>query len=583
MKKIQTILVALVSFALLTCGAQAQFVPGQVLSAQQLNSALANVAAKSLPITGGTLTGPISGASATFSTANLSAATIGTASISSLSAATPIPIGSGGTGAATALAATSNMQFRSAAAGAVVRSLASKLADVVDVRDFGAVCNGSAANTAADTAGITAAINSVAAGGAVNFPAGTCYVTPMAFTGLNNVQLVGKGRQATLIMLTSAGIAFRFSNAQWLSISHMAFTTTGAPQSMTGASAIQLDTGSNNALIDDITVYAFGGDGLVCAGTSTNQMSGSKLTNSYFLGNAIANLRWTYCNDFFIANNNFGMLDTIPHPAIGAILSTSNAGTYTGNYHWQNVVDFQQVNSSFNRVIANRFELADQQGVYVTGGSNLTFESNDVHTNSQAGNGQYDSAYFTGVTDSIILGNKIFSWDSSFARWGLNIDGSSSNISLGKNKVFAPAFSTSYGPFSVSAASTNISGDIDLLGSTTSNVASGSTVYLGTNGAQAVETATNYVVPRRAMVMGFYTATLAAPGASQSFTYTLRKNGVSTSMVATSSGASSFLATAANTQPAILVQPGDVIDLQLVTSASATATNHRWYVTLLEY
>lgn len=56
----------LLAAACISNAAFAQWVPGQLVTAQLLNSAFAAVAANALPVTGGTLTGPLQGTAATF-------------------------------------------------------------------------------------------------------------------------------------------------------------------------------------------------------------------------------------------------------------------------------------------------------------------------------------------------------------------------------------------------------------------------------------------------------------------------------------------------------------------------------------
>ncbi|WP_240156830.1 glycoside hydrolase family 55 protein [Burkholderia sp. Ap-962] len=151
---------ALACLALLSAfPALAQFVPGQVLTAGQLNSAFSTVLSK----TGGALSGPLSGTTATFASGQFSSATIGSATIangsinggtvSGLSA--PIGFASGGTNATTSLGVTSNIQFKNTGTGSVMRSVQDKLADIIDVADFGARCNGVADDTAAINAALT--------------------------------------------------------------------------------------------------------------------------------------------------------------------------------------------------------------------------------------------------------------------------------------------------------------------------------------------------------------------------------------------------------------------------------------------
>ena len=88
MKKILTrVFACAIVLAAFSQFALGQFAPGQILTAAQLNAAFANV----LPITGGTLTGPL-----TVPMLNTANAQITGGTISGIS---PIPIASGGTGA----------------------------------------------------------------------------------------------------------------------------------------------------------------------------------------------------------------------------------------------------------------------------------------------------------------------------------------------------------------------------------------------------------------------------------------------------------------------------------------------------
>ncbi|POS10240.1 hypothetical protein C3Y08_01985 [Burkholderia gladioli] len=165
---IKHILRALVALACVAASiaSHAQFVPGQVLTASQLNNVVANM----LPRTGGTLTGPLT--------------------VPSLSVTTPLSFASGGTNATTALGATAQLQYQPASG--VVRSVAAKLGDIVNALDYGATCTG----TGDDTAAIQAA---VATGKEITLPPGTCVVTD-AITLATQGQIVrGNGRKRTII------------------------------------------------------------------------------------------------------------------------------------------------------------------------------------------------------------------------------------------------------------------------------------------------------------------------------------------------------------------------------------------------
>lgn len=127
----------------------------------------------------------------------LSTGVSGTLSLTSQVAGV-LPIANGGTNAATATGATTNIQSLNPATGGSARSVQSKLNDVVFVADFGAVCNGSTV----DTTAIQNALNSAAAGVVVQFPAGTClYATLTVPAG---VSLRGQGETATNLQTNSA-------------------------------------------------------------------------------------------------------------------------------------------------------------------------------------------------------------------------------------------------------------------------------------------------------------------------------------------------------------------------------------------
>jgi len=85
-------------------------------------SALGNASSSAL-----TVAGPLS----VTGTSNMA-----TTTIAYLQLATSLPISSGGTGATTATGATANLQFLQNGAGAVARSLNSKLTDTVSVKDL---------------------------------------------------------------------------------------------------------------------------------------------------------------------------------------------------------------------------------------------------------------------------------------------------------------------------------------------------------------------------------------------------------------------------------------------------------------
>ena len=94
--------------------------------------------------------------------------------------------------------------FKAAGTGSIQRSVVTKLSELVSVKDFGAVGNGIADDTAAIVAAMTAV--NAAGGGVVSFPAGT-YVTSSTLNMLSGVSFKGVSPSASVISYSGAGTA----------------------------------------------------------------------------------------------------------------------------------------------------------------------------------------------------------------------------------------------------------------------------------------------------------------------------------------------------------------------------------------
>jgi len=105
----------------------------------------------------------------------------------------------------------------------------------------------------------------------------------------------------------------------------------------------------------------------------------------------------------------------------------------------------------------------------------------------------------------------------------------------------------------------------------TATVAAATTAYLTTAGALTSELM-HFIAHKRGIIFGLVAQCGGAPGASESFTYTARKNFVDTAVTATITGASSFDASSTTIIP---FAAGDNLTMKLVTSAAAVARNHR--------
>lgn len=150
--------------------------------------------------------------------------------------------------ASSALSASSGSSlvgFIQSGAGAVARTLQAKARDVVDVRDFGAVGNG----VADDTAAIQAAM---AAHDVVHFPAGTFRITGTLAMTRAGQALIGAGSRRTEIRMVSttlAAITLANGVANY-TVEGLKVGRTGTPVS--GANGIHFLGTTDNSEISDI-------------------------------------------------------------------------------------------------------------------------------------------------------------------------------------------------------------------------------------------------------------------------------------------------------------------------------------------
>lgn len=271
MKKIQSWLIGLL--ALVTGAAHAQFAPGQILTAAQLNSAFANV----LPIAGGTLTGPLTVPTLTATTAlNTAHAAITGGTITGLATPLPfasggtnansqagalaailgasaVPIANGGTNATNAAAATQNLQFLSSGIGAIAYSVATKLGNVIDVADFGALCSGTSNDTAALQNALAYAQTVTPA--VVRLPkGGLCGVTG-TLTLTQAVSLTGQGQwNSGLIALTTNLAPMLKVTGNAVTISNLYVNALNAGANASGW-VIQTASATSQLTLRDISIH----------------------------------------------------------------------------------------------------------------------------------------------------------------------------------------------------------------------------------------------------------------------------------------------------------------------------------------
>jgi hypothetical protein len=213
----------LVVLSLIVVTAQAQFTPGQILTAAQLNGAFSNV----LPVSGGTLTGPLGFAS---------------------------------TGAATST--TTALQYLQGSTGSVARSVTNKFQESVSVTDFmipSLIADTQSGSPTLDSGpSINAAINYVAAqgGGIVRIPAGT-YGDSTTIFQKTGVTLRGDGKGATTIRALASSTVPVLQTYQFASLTGT--NTIGGPYHW-GIVDLSIDgnkAGRSAGSVDNVDIYGY--------------------------------------------------------------------------------------------------------------------------------------------------------------------------------------------------------------------------------------------------------------------------------------------------------------------------------------
>lgn len=146
------------------------------------------------------------------------------------------------------------------------------------------------------------------------------------------------------------------------------------------------------------------------------------------------------------------------------------------------------------------------------------------------------------------------------------------------------AFGTNAHSFSESTTGTvQLTGAVVLPINSNGQVSANSTVFLGVSGQNATETDVVWQSPvDSSLIANGARITLledTAPGVGQTFTYTLRVNGVDSALTCSATGSGVFQATCSGGP--VSIAPNKQLDVKLVTSASAGLARHRGYLALL--
>ncbi|WP_186082803.1 hypothetical protein [Burkholderia gladioli] len=149
--------------------------------------------------------------------------------------------------------------YQAAPAGSVARTLQQKMGDHLNLRDFGAKCNG----TFNDDAALTSALAVLAPGVVLELPAGTCTFTTAKVAPLvSGAGIVGAGAGQTTLMYTGAS-----TTADLLKIGNGTASLSGwtlkgfsiqSSTKMTAGAALHVMRMQNGTRIDDVNAGTFG-------------------------------------------------------------------------------------------------------------------------------------------------------------------------------------------------------------------------------------------------------------------------------------------------------------------------------------
>jgi len=485
--------------------------------------------------------------------------------------------------------------------GSTPRSIApSALIGAISVIGYGAKCDGVTNDTTAFNNAWSAA--AAAGGGLITVPGGVTCLGNFSFSG-NNVTLAGAGVQGTILKSFASGNLISVSNSNFSRITGFSLQ----PGSFGSGAAIAEANTVDNLKIDHVAIGVFT-YGVQCNGTVGAQTSGNDFTDNFILsnGSTTTSLSYTYCNDFHILNNQFGQASgAVTFAGHGVQLTNSNAGQVKGNFIWQNTIGMEIDSSNENWVSDNRFTQSQQQGFIANGAVRLTFQSNQLYQNSNASVGAVESAKFVGLVASVINGNLFYDWSgTNHVNYHLTLDATSGDISILGNWfdsfVTSQPLNISPTPFDVvlkgnvptqnaytnSAPSSSLLKHSSAIGQYTASTASGvggagSTIFVGLSGANASEGSAGVIpITTAGIITCFTVINGTAPGAGQSFTYNLRYNSGATSLSGSASGASTFRTDVCSQANAQVVNPGSTIDLQIVSSAGAAAS--QFWATITE-
>lgn len=458
--------------------------------------------------------------------------------------------------------------------GGIQTTVAAKLSQTISVIDFGADPTGSVDSTTA----ITTASRSNTT---IFFPPGTYKVTNLVLTNIHNITWLGAGVGGVTITTTTPGTMVTMNGGNFSIIDGFNFLPTGTLANSTG---LLIQNGTGNTTIRNCLFQLWTNAGCKCVGTIGTTLSGNKFYDNFFLQNAsvagVGQLDMTYNNDFFITHNQFGIINTgtFGFPTYGIQANNCGNGQFDSNFVWSNTVGANFVNCPFARIFSNRFEQSQKEGFIANGCTVVQFNNNWLNNNGNLTTNTYNDMRWISCSGMTIQGNQGYDWLGGVPqeKYFGSIESSSQRFVISGNQANpAPSgYATAAWFFDSTTPATSVTTDGALKYSSGNTVAAATTTFLGQGVSVGAFFIGQQYLEKTHTIVQLIGECTGAPGAGQTFVYTLFKNGSATGLTLTISGASTFQAVSNATTVIEDVANGSSYSVQLVTSAGAVAAAH---------
>lgn len=444
--------------------------------------------------------------------------------------------------------------------------------NAVSVKQTGAVGDG----ITDDTAAIVKATQSFST---VLFPPGNYLIQPTTFTNLTNCNWIGVESGGVGITTKTPGNMLTFgAGCGFNVVSGIIFQPT--VWTLPSSVGVVLTNGCGTTTFSQCVFQLWSKAGMMHTGVVGNQMSGHKVYDCYFLQNAngsgFGQLDMTYSNDFFVQNNQMGIINTAVYgfPSYGLQSVNSSNGGYMNNFVWQNNIGANFTTCKYERLLSNRFEQSQKEGAILTSCIETIFSNNWFNNNGIATLNTYNHLRWIGCSRSTCIDNIFFDWSGAVnsQKYAVSLESTCSTMSLKTN--VASAYATGAWQIDSGTAAQSLNTDGAITFNSGGTITAGTTTFLTTNGVNVTGAYASQYIPVSHTVIRLMVAVTAAPGVGQTFAYTLYKDGVATGTTITLSGSGGFQGFAQ--AAAVYENSGNssFYTVQVVTSAGATAAGH---------